>query len=673
MANRLAHALSPYLRQHADNPVDWWEWSEAAFAEARRRDVPVLLSVGYAACHWCHVMAHESFEKDDVAAVLTAGFVAVKVDREERPDVDAVYLAATVALTGSGGWPMTVLLTPEREPFWCGTYLPRTQFLGLLDAASTAWGDRRGALEASSAQIMATVRSQLAPTAPEPITRHTVAEAVTRLKHAADPVHGGFGRAPKFPAAMVLEFLLRHHGRTGSPEALALVEDACVGMARGGIYDQLSGGFARYAVDAGWVVPHFEKMLYDNALLARVYAHWWRLTRSPLAARIAVETGEFMVRELGTALGGFAAALDADTQGVEGLTYVWSRAELVEVLGVDDGAWAAQLLSVTAEGTFEHGRSTLQLRADPDDVDGSDGAARWAGVRRRLAAARSTRPQPARDDKVVTSWNGLAIAALADVGTLLDRADFIAAASAAAEVILGLHLVGGRLRRVSRDGTVGAAQGCADDYGNLAEGLLALASATGEARWLAAAGDLLEAATELFGGSGAGVFFDTTADTDVDAEGLLPARPHSCADNAEPSGQSSLAVALLGYGALTGSARHLDLADAALTVAGSVAARDPRFAGWTLAGAEARLAGPLQVAIVGTGPEAEALRQVALASSSPGLVLVAGLPDAPGVPLLAGRPLVGGAAAAYVCRGFVCDRPVTAPADLALALARLGA
>jgi uncharacterized protein YyaL (SSP411 family) len=396
MPNRLAQALSPYLRQHADNPVDWWEWSEAAFAEARHRDVPVLLSVGYAACHWCHVMAHESFEKDDVAAAVNAGFVAVKVDREERPDVDAVYMAATVALTGSGGWPMTVLLTPEGEPFWCGTYLPREQFLGLLDAASSAWADRRGAIQASSAQIMAAVRSQVAPTAPEPITRHTVADAVTRLGRAADPVNGGFGRAPKFPAAMVLEFLLRHHGRTGSPEALGLVEEACTAMARGGIYDQLAGGFARYAVDAAWVVPHFEKMLYDNALLARVYGHWWRATGSPLAARIAVETCEFIVRELGTAQGGFAAALDADTDGVEGLTYVWSRAELVEVLGAEDGDRAADLLTVTAEGTFEHGRSTLQLQGDPDDPSW------WAGVRTRLLAARATRPQPARDDKVVT-------------------------------------------------------------------------------------------------------------------------------------------------------------------------------------------------------------------------------------------------------------------------------
>ncbi len=664
MSNRLAAALSPYLRQHADNPVHWWEWSEAAFADARRRDVPVLLSIGYAACHWCHVMAHESFEDHEVAGVLNAGFVAVKVDREERPDVDAVYMAATLALTGSGGWPMTVMLTPEGEPFWCGTYLPKAQFLGLLDAVTAAWADRREAVRMSSTQIMAAVRAQVAPGGAEPITRHTVADAATRLGRAADPVNGGFGRAPKFPAAMVLEFLLRHHARTGSTDALALVEAACDGMARGGIYDQLAGGFARYAVDAGWVVPHFEKMLYDQALLARVYAHWWRSTGSPLGARIAIETCEFVVRELRTAAGGFASALDADTDGVEGLTYAWSPAELVAVLGVEDGARAVALLSVTADGTFEHGRSTLQLRDDPDDPRW------WAQARERLLEARALRPQPARDDKVVTSWNGLAIAALADVGALLDRPDLVAAAACAAELILATHVVDGRLRRASRDGVVGTAAACADDYGNLVDGLLVLHQVTGAARWLTEAGRLLDTAVVLFG-DGSGVFYDTPADDDVHAEGLLPARPHSAADNAEPSGQSSLAMALLGYGALTGSTRHLELADAALAVAGSVAGRDPRFAGWTLAAVEARLAGPVQVAIVGSGAAADALRAAVLASTSPGLVFVAGQPDTPGVPLLADRPLVDGAPAAYLCRGFVCDRPVTTPEDLTHGIARV--
>jgi len=661
MANRLAAATSPYLRQHADNPVDWWEWSPEAFAEARRRDVPVLLSIGYAACHWCHVMAHQSFEDQTVADALLAGFVAVKVDREERPDIDAVYMAATLALTGQGGWPMTVLLTPEGQPFWAGTYLPREQFLGLLGAATAAWAEQRAQVRASSSHLTEAIRAQVAPLPPEPITRHTLDEAARHLQRGFDQVNGGFGRAPKFPPAMVLEFLLRHHARTGWAPALAMVERTCEAMARGGMADQLGGGFARYAVDAAWVVPHFEKMLYDNALLARVYVRWWRATGVPLGRAVARATCDFMLRELLTPEGGFAASLDADTDGVEGLTYVWTPTELVEVLGPEEGERAARLLTVTPEGTFEHGRSTLQLRADP--VAGE--AEWWESARTRLLAARHARPQPGRDDKVVTAWNGLAIAALAEVGMLLDVPVFVAAATRAAELILRVHEVDGRLRRASRDGVVGQAAGVSEDYGDLAEGLLALHQATGDPQWLAAAGSLLDTAIEIFVDPtvGEGIFHDTPHDGET-----LVARPHSSADNAEPSGQSALAAALLGFGAASGSARHLALADAALDAAGTTASREPRFAGWALAAAEARLAGPLQVAIVGSGAAAASLAAVARASSSPGLVLAVGMPDAPGIPLLAGRPLVGGQAAAYVCRGFVCDRPVTTPAELAAAL-----
>ncbi|HRW20033.1 MAG TPA: thioredoxin domain-containing protein [Dermatophilaceae bacterium] len=657
MANRLAAATSPYLLQHADNPVDWWEWGDEAFAEARRRDVPVLLSVGYAACHWCHVMAHESFQDEQVAAALADGFVAIKVDREERPDVDAIYMTATTALTGQGGWPMTVLMTAEGEPFWAGTYLPRGAFLALLASAREAWRSRRAEVDDSSARIAEAVRAAVAPTPPQPITEQTCTVALQRLAGSFDRVNGGFGRAPKFPPSMVLEFLLRHHARTGSAAALAMVDATCTAMARGGMYDQLGGGFARYAVDAEWVVPHFEKMLYDNALLARVYGHLWRATGSALAERIARETCDLIVRDLGTREGGFAASLDADTEGVEGLTYAWSPAELVEVLGAEDGSRAAALLEVTEAGTFEHGRSTLQLRSDPDDPEW------WAHTRGRLLKARGRRPQPARDDKVVTAWNGLAIAALADVGALLGHPAYVANACTAAELVMTRHLVDGRLRRASRDGVVGSALAVADDHGDLAEGLLALHQATGAARWLAAAGELLDSALERYA-AGDGAFHDTPDDGE-----RLVARPHSAADNAEPSGQSALAGALLTYGALTGSPRHLAAADAALEVAGSIAEREPRFAGWTLAVAEARLAGPLQVAVVGTGERAAQLLRVARASAAPGLVAVAGEPDAPGLPLLEGRPLVDGKPAAYVCRGFVCERPITDPERLRVALA----
>ncbi|EAP96976.1 hypothetical protein JNB_20238 [Janibacter sp. HTCC2649] len=662
MANRLAQSTSPYLLQHADNPVDWWEWGPDAFAEARRRDVPVLLSVGYAACHWCHVMAHESFEDVGVADAINANFVAVKVDREERPDVDAVYMNATTALTGHGGWPMTCVLTPDGDPFFAGTYFPRQQFLALLANVTKVWTEQRADVVASGAHIAGQLRDMTAPASSSSITPQTLAGAVTNLRQNYDLARGGFGGAPKFPPSMALEFLIRHHARTGDADALAMARRTCDAMARGGIYDQLAGGFARYAVDADWVVPHFEKMLYDNTQLLRVHTHLWRSTGDPLAHRIACETADFIIRDLGTSEGCFASALDADTvidgASVEGATYAWTPAQLVEVLGSQDGVRAAELLSVTTEGTFEHGASTLQLRSDPEDEQW------WSGVRTRLLDARLGRAQPARDDKVVTSWNGLAIAGLADAGALLDRPDFVDAAVRCAEFVVGSHVVDGRLRRASRDGVVGAAAGVADDHGNLAEGLLALHQATGDPRWLAEAGTILDVALTHFRDA-EGVVHDTADD----AEQLFT-RPRSQADNAEPSGVSSLAGAWLTYAALTGSTRHREAADAALASVGALAARDPRFAGWSLAVAEAAAAGPLQVAIVGHGSTAEALFATARASTSPGLVIARGAPDSPGQPLLEARPLVEGNPAAYVCRGFVCDAPVTDVEGLTETLAR---
>ena len=661
MANRLAHSTSPYLLQHKDNPVDWWEWGPDAFAEAKRLSKPVLLSVGYAACHWCHVMAHESFEDDEVAAVLNAGFVAIKVDREERPDIDATYMSATTAMTGQGGWPMTCFLTPAGEPFFCGTYYPKPAFLQLVSGIRDAWGDRRDEILASGSHIVEVLRNATNLTTAgvgAPLTAIELEQAETRLADGYDWQNGGFGRAPKFPPSMVLEFLLRHWARTGASRALQMAEGTCEAMARGGMYDQLAGGFARYSVDTAWVVPHFEKMLYDNAQLLRVYLHVWRATSSPLAERVSRQTADFLLRDLGTAEGGFASALDADTEGVEGLTYAWTPGQLVEVLGEDDGRRAAALLEVTGPGTFEHGMSTLQLRVDPDDAQW------WEDVRGHLLAARSLRPQPARDDKVVTGWNGLAIAALGEAGDLLEDPVYLDAARRCAQLLLDRHLVDGRLRRASREGVVGAAMGVADDYGNLAEGLLALHQVTAEPRWLSAAGELLDTALAHFA-DGQGGFFDTADD----AEQLFT-RPRSAADNAEPSGHSALAGALLTYSALVGSTRHREASDAAVAAAASLGAREPRFAGWTLAVAEAMAAGPLQVAVVGDGPQAQALLRVARESASPGLVTTHGSPDTPGVPLLADRPLVAGGAAAYVCRGFVCDRPVTTREELTAALAR---
>ncbi len=656
VTNRLATATSPYLLQHKDNPVDWWPWSDEAFAEAKRLDRPILLSVGYAACHWCHVMAHDSFEDAGVAALMNEHFVNIKVDREERPDVDAVYMEATTALTGQGGWPMTCLLAPSGEPFFAGTFFPRAQFSRLLTAVAQAWHDDRDEVLAAGQRVVAALSEAAVPDdggAPVPGASQLDA-AAARLATSFDAEHGGFGRAPKFPPSMTLEFLLRHHERTGDATSLAMAERTLDAMARSGMYDQLAGGFARYSVDEAWVVPHFEKMLYDNALLLRVYLHWWRLRRSALAERIARETAGFLLRDMRTPQGGFASALDADTDGVEGLTYVWTRAQLHEVLGADADA-AAELFAVTPTGTFEHGASTLQLPRDPSDRP------QWTDWRTRLLEARNLRPQPGRDDKVVTAWNGLVIAALAEAGALFDEPSYVDVAQECAELMLCTHIRDGRLRRTSRDGRAGTAAGVAEDYGDLAEGLLALHQATADPRWLDAAGQLLDTALARFA-DGSGGFFDTADDAE-----RLVRRPKDPTDNAAPSGQSAVANALVTYSALTGSLEHRRAAEHALRPASSLGVQQPRFLGWALAAGEALVSGPLQVAIVGESGRGP-LTSTAWMRRPPGAVVLSGSPDAPGMPLLAARPLVRDAAAAYVCRGMVCDAPVTDVAALEAAI-----
>jgi uncharacterized protein len=665
--NRLKNATSPYLLQHADNPVDWWPWSEEAFAEAARRDVPVMLSVGYAACHWCHVMAHESFEDPETAALLNEHLVAVKVDREERPDVDSVYMTATQAMTGQGGWPMTVFMTPDKEPFFCGTYFPRDHFRQLILRVAQAWRGQREGVTGQARQITAALAENAAAIAQalraggeqsDARFREVAQASVSALERDYDAAAGGFGGAPKFPPSMVLEFLLRYHRRTGAPAALGMADGTCEAMARGGLYDQLGGGFARYSVDAGWVVPHFEKMLYDNALLARVYLNLWRATGSGLGRRVAVETCTWMLDELRTPGGGFAASLDADSEGQEGRFYVWRPAELDAVLGPEDGEFAAKVFGVTEAGTFERGASVLQRRADPAD------AGRLARVRRALLAARGGRVRPGRDDKVVAAWNGLAISALAECGLLFGQPQFIEAAQAAASLLADVHMIGDKIARTSRDGYPGDTAGVLEDYACVAEGFLVLSGLTGQARWLQLAGGLLDTALSAFG-DGEGGFYDTAADGEP-----LIFRPADAADNATPSGTFAVAGALLGYSALTGSARHREAAGAALGVLPAIAARYPRAAGAGLAVAEARLAGPPEIAVVGD-PDDErtrALHQTALRAAPPGAVLAIGDGEAGSVPLLAGRGLVDGAPAAYVCRQFTCQAPVTAPEQLERAL-----
>ena len=683
MANRLANSTSPYLQQHADNPVDWWEWGEEAFDEARRRGVPVFISVGYSACHWCHVMAHESFEDEGIAQLLNDNFVSIKVDREERPDVDSVYMDATVALTGHGGWPMSVFADADGKPFYAGTYFPpqprhgMPSFPQLLSAISESWRDRRDEVAGAAERITKALaqRERAVTSEGTPPSAVDLDAAVAALRQSYDSARGGFGSAPKFPPSMVLEFLLRHAARTGKParggsadpqglsDSLAMVQGTCEAMARGGMYDQLGGGFARYSVDDSWVVPHFEKMLYDNALLLRVYLHWWRATGDPLAERVVRETAEFLLRDMRTAEGGFAAAWDADSEGVEGKFYAWTPEQLIEVLGEDDGHWAADLLEVTASGTFEHGASTLQLLRDPDDAD------RWHRIRRQLFDARALRVPPGRDDKVVAAWNGLAIAALAEAGALLGEPEWVDAARGAADLLLAVHLgasrEGDRLVRTSRDGRAGSTDGVLEDYADVAEGFLALYAVTGEEEWLAFAGIMLDVVLAHFSDDEGG-FYDTADDAEQ-----LVLRPRDPSDSATPSGWLAAAQALLTYAAYTGVVEHRVAAERALGIVTSLAARAPRGVGWGLAAAEALLDGPREVAVVGASddPATRALHQVALMGTAPGLVVAVGPPDSD-VPLMRDQPLVGGKPAAYVCRQFTCDSPVTTIGDLAV---RVGA
>jgi uncharacterized protein YyaL (SSP411 family) len=550
-------------------------------------------------------------------------------------------MEATQAMTGQGGWPMTAILTPDAEPFFCGTYFPPQPRHGLpsfrqvLEAVTDAWRTRRDEVKRTGIEIVAQLSSRAAASSLQGsgISPAKLDAAAARLSDEHDDHRGGFGGAPKFPPSMVLEFLLRHAARTGSARSGEIVARTCEAMARGGMYDQLAGGFARYSVDAGWVVPHFEKMLYDNALLARVYAHWWRQSGSALARRIALETCDWMLADLHTAEGGFAASLDADSEGEEGRYYVWTPAEV--------GPRAAAIFNVTQRGTFEHGRSVLQLLADPDDP------VAYAEERQRLLEVRGHRVPPGRDDKVVAAWNGLAVAALAECGVLFERPDLVDAAVRCADFLVTTHLLDQRLRRVSRHGVVGEPVGVLEDSGDVAEGLLALHQATGEPRWLDVAQGVLDVAVAHFP-DGAGGFYDTADDAEA-----LVRRPQDPTDGATPSGMTALAGALLSSAALTGRGDHREVVERLVHRAGDLIERFPRFAGGSAAVAEAVVAGPLEIAVV----DAPALARVARLTCSPGAVVLTHGES----PLLADRP----PGAAYVCRGFVCDAPITDPGLLA--------
>jgi hypothetical protein len=631
--NRLAEETSPYLLQHADNPVDWYPWGDDAFERARAEDKPVLLSVGYAACHWCHVMEHESFEDDAIAALMNERFVNVKVDREERPDVDSLYMDAVVALTGHGGWPMTVFLTPEGEPFFGGTYFPpeprhgMPSFPQLLEAVSKAYRENRADVGLQARALVDAVRADVAPSA-EPLTEGLLHEAARALRPLYDPVNGGFGGAPKFPPSSALEFLLRMHLR-GDEEALPMVLGTLDGMAQGGMYDLVGGGFHRYSVDAEWLVPHFEKMLYDNALLAANYLHGWAVTRNERYREIVEETLEYVLRELALPDGGFSSSQDADTDGVEGLTFTWTAEE-----GVPE-----ELLR-----PFEHGRSVLRGRLDPE-------------LRERLFSERERRPKPARDDKVVASWNGLLLAALAEAGRRLQRDDWLDAGRRLAEFLLGtMSDEQGRLHRTWRDGRSGA-PGFLPDYADVANGLLELHTATGELRWLEEANRLAGVAVELFADDERGGFF-------LSAGEALVARRKDLEDQPTPSGNSMLAWVLLRLARIYGDGEAERRAVSVFRLIHRAATRVPLGFGWALAALDLHFSPPRELAIV--GPADSKAARSALSGFDPRTVVAFG--PAEQVPLLAGKGLVDGRPAVYLCENFACMAPLTDPAEIANAV-----
>jgi uncharacterized protein len=624
--NRLAQETSPYLLQHADNPVDWYPWGDEALARARDEGKPILLSIGYAACHWCHVMAHESFEDERTAAAMNELYVNVKVDREERPDLDALYMDAVVNLTGHGGWPMTVFLTPQGEPFYGGTYFPPEprhglpSFRQILEAAAEAYRERPADVARTARELVEAIRrgSDARPST-DPLTESILGEAVRALGRIFDPTWGGFGGAPKFPPASALELLMRR----GELEMVTRTLDA---MAAGGMYDLVGGGFHRYSVDERWLVPHFEKMLYDNALLVSAYLHGWLLTGRERYREIVEETVEYMLRDLRLPDGAFASSQDADTDGVEGLTYTWTADETGPDVPLEP---------------FEHGRSIVRGDLSPE-------------TRARLLAIRAERPQPGRDDKAIASWNGLALAAVAEAGRRLGRADWLDAARRLAEFLLGPLSADGRLLRSYRDGRTSGA-GYLDDYANVAHGLYELHVATAELRWLEEAHRLALLAVDLFADGERGGFYMAPADGEQ-----LVARTKDLDDNPTPSGNSMLAYVLLQLARIYGDDELERRAVSVLRLLRPALARSPSFFGWALCALDLHFSPTREIAIVGR-PEDEVAR-AALVGFQPNAVVAFGPSE--DVPLLAGKTQIDGKPAVYVCERFACRTPVTDPAAL---------
>jgi uncharacterized protein len=664
--NRLAGETSPYLLQHADNPVDWYPWGEEALALARGEGRPILLSIGYSACHWCHVMAHESFEDPETAALMNRLFVNVKVDREERPDLDAVYMNAVVGMTGHGGWPMTVFLTPAGEPFHGGTYYPPAPrhgmpaFRQVLLAVDKAWREQRGEVERVGANVGEALRraSQIVPSS-DPLTDDILADAVPRLRAVHDSTWGGFGGAPKFPPGPAVGFLLRRYARTGEGEALEIARTTLDGMALGGMHDLVGGGFHRYSVDAVWLVPHFEKMLYDNALLATAYLEAAAVTGEERYARVASDTLDFLLRDMRLPEGGFASALDADTEGEEGTTYVWTPAQLADALGAEDARVAAEHYGVTEGGNFEGGTTVLRAQGPPPaDLD---------RIRAALLERRTRRPQPGRDDKAIAAWNGLALAALAQGGWRLGRPDLLDAARECARFLLG-PMTGpdGRLLRTYRAGSA-RIPAYLDDHAAVCHGLLELALATGEPEWLPPARRLADEALRRFADAEHGGFYQSAADAE-----RLVARHKELDDNPTPSGNSLLCHCLVRLARIYADPELEARAEATLRLAVDGMRNAPHGFGQMLAALDLYLSAPREVAVVGptADPATQALAAAVREGFHPTVVYAFGDgQDDGGIPLLEGRTPVAGAPAAYICERFACRAPLTDPAAAREAMA----
>jgi uncharacterized protein YyaL (SSP411 family) len=660
--NRLGEQTSPYLLQHAHNPVDWYPWGAEALAAAREADRPIFLSIGYSACHWCHVMERESFENEAIAALLNREFVAIKVDREERPDLDDVYMAAVQAMTGSGGWPMSVFLTPDLAPFFGGTYFPPDDRHGMpgfprvLEAVADAYRSRRAEIEQQGRLLADHLRTQLAvpPGRTDP-GQPQLHGAVRRLAATFDPIHGGFGGAPKFPAPMTLELLLRAWRRSRDAATLKMVRVTLDRMADGGIHDQLGGGFARYATDAQWLVPHFEKMLYDNALLAHAYLEAFRATGEVRYAQVASRTLDFMIAELATEDGGFASALDADSSGEEGRYYVWKYGELMSVLagaGIDDGErrLLATYWGVTVGGNWE-GSSILHVA----------GAAPEARLVERggaaLLAVRARRERPGRDDKRLAAWNGMALRALS-AGALVLGQDRFAAASARLVAFIRHHLLreGNRLWRTSRDGR-SHTPGFAEDYANVADGLLAAYAALADGSLPVLARDLMASAVTDFWDDASGTFADTSEEHDATL-----VRPHSLTDSATPAANAVAADVLLRLALLSGDEDLDRRARSILRAVAPALDRQPAAFGRMLAAVDRAGSPPVDAVVTGAAQATLALRQAIAAPYVPDLVLAPLAADGAhaGWPLFEGKAIPDGAVA-YVCRGYACEEPTSDP------------